>query len=214
MHPKYTKKMLEEIAQHHLYKSGNIFNLLAPAPLDVERFAEYYLGLNFDYAKLSMDGSTLGCICFNDGLLEVYKEDGNSGYIKTKKGTIIIDSQAEKNSIPARTNFTIMHECAHWILHREYYQKVSKFDFEKFVYVSDKTRIKMTSDEIKEWQANYLAAALLMPKDVVIEKLKWLLGVKNLDKLIVSQPIISEMAKSFNVSKQAMNIRLKNLNII
>ena len=59
----------------------------------------------------------------------------------------------------------------------------------------------ITSDEIKiEREANVAAALILMPKENVFKQIG--------DKQSLSESDISELAKTFQVSLTAMNIRL------
>jgi len=74
----------------------------------------------------------------------------------------------------------------------------------------------MTDAEIKEWQANRLGAALLMPAKTVRMLFAERLGVTRLDKLTpayISDQDIGEMADVFGVSKLAMRIRLRTLGL-
>lgn len=210
----YKKEDLERKSLQILseYEDGKM--LLSPGALDVDHFAEFYLRLTIDFANLSSDGLTLGCMCFDDGNIEVWDEYREKcKYIKTQKGTLYIDAQALASSPKERTNFTIMHECSHWILHRRFYfeQKLVKNRIP--VYKSDSIKARMTDDEIKEWQADYLAGSLLMPKPMVIQYLEVTLGYESADNLKVKQHIVDELSKVFKVSKTAMKVRLKNLSI-
>ncbi|MDO5649997.1 MAG: ImmA/IrrE family metallo-endopeptidase [Gallicola sp.] len=222
MYHRYTSEQLEKKANKILgdYKNGDL--LLKPQALDVDDFAEFQLDLAIDCALLSNDGKTLGCMCFNDGYMEVWNPD-KSIYepISVQEGTLFIDSNLEDNAVEGRIRFTIMHECAHWILHRRFYyqekgQTIPKFDYP--VYRAEKwEKYPPRSDEdMREWQANRLAAALLMPASSVkiffINKLK--LSEENLKNLVLSPVCIDEMADLYKVSKQAMKYRLRDLGMV
>lgn len=98
--------------------------------------------------------------------------------------TCTINSQHHKN----RQRFTLAHELGHYVLHHG-----EKSDNKNTLYRNGTTN----PDEV---EANAFAAELLMPKGIV-------------RYLIVEQGItsISELAKSFMVSEQAMEIRLERL---
>ena len=122
LYHKYSKEQLEKKALKILNEYENGQMLKEPGSLDVDNFAEFYLKLTIDFANLSSDCLTLGCMCFNDGKLEVWDDNRQyTHYIDVSKGTIYIDAQALACCPKERTNFTIMHECAHWILHKRFY---------------------------------------------------------------------------------------------
>ncbi|WP_253363293.1 ImmA/IrrE family metallo-endopeptidase [Streptococcus gallinaceus] len=216
LHHKYSKEQLERKALKILneYENGKMLN--KPSPLDVDEFAEFHLGLTIDFANLSSDCLTLGCMCFYDGKLEVWDDNReHTHYIDVSQGTLYIDNQALAFCSKERTNFTIMHECAHWILHKRFYFRSKKRLMRDriIVYKSDDVKLKMTDDEVKEWQADYLAGALLMPKQMINKYLEVNFGFKNNSNLKVEKYIVDELAKVFEVSKAAMMVRLKNLAI-
>lgn len=71
MYHEYTPERLEKEAIEILsvYKDGEL--LKKPMVMDVDHFAEFYLQATIDFANLSQDRLTLGCACFNDGILMV-----------------------------------------------------------------------------------------------------------------------------------------------
>lgn len=150
--------------------------------LDIEDFIEYYLKLDMDYQDLSHNQSVLGMTIFNDCCVPVYDVEKNEAkYISSKKGTVLIDNSILGSNQIRRGRFTLGHEAGHWLLHRAIYgvvdNQMSFFDradeqrqtFTK-CRISDiekaaNSRRKLTKDEDWiEWQADYLSAALLMPK--------------------------------------------------
>lgn len=74
----------------------------------------------------------------------------------------------------------------------------------------------MTDEEVREWQANRLAAALIMPAKTVRMMMAERLGiaVEALSPVYLSDSCIREMADIYNVSKSAMSIRLEDLNLL
>ena len=219
----YTAERLESKALGILqkYKDGKL--LLEPQAMDVDDFAEFYLKAKIDFANLSQDGFTLGCTCFNDGVLMVWDDTRTKEIpLDVERGWILIDNEILDCEIEGRTRFTIIHECAHWILHpRFYYQKPGEKlpRIQCTIYqVEDKNgRLPMTDDEIREWQANRLGAALIMPANTVKMLLAEKLGLSDANTppaAKYSELLISKMATVYNVSKSAMNIRLKNLNLL
>ena len=74
----------------------------------------------------------------------------------------------------------------------------------------------MTDEDIREWQANRLGAALIMPaptvKMLMADKLN--VQVESLSAVYVSEQFIQEMADVYNVSKAAMTKRLRDLDLL
>ncbi len=95
-----------------------------------------------------------------------------------------------KNHNKHRQQFTIAHEIGHYILHLK--NEILHYDNHAF-YRADNV---LNSDEV---EANYFAAELLMPEELV---------VKLIDKGINS---IQDLAKRFDVSEDAMRYRLTYL---
>lgn len=91
-------------------------------------------------------------------------------------------------SSSARDNFTIAHELGHYYLHKPANQK----DF----------RFTRRGSNRQEWEANWFAAEFLMPADDFIEQA---------EKCGYD---IYELARYFQVSPSAANVRLSALNLI
>ena len=221
MYHQYTPERLEKKAIEILseYRDGEL--LKKPMALDVDDFAEFYLKTTIDFANLSQDKMTLGCTCFNDGILMVWDDNRkNEKPRQVKKGYIFLDNDLLECGNEGRIRFTLIHECAHWILHKRfYYQKSGKpypiIDCCVFHIEQWSKRPPMTDDEIREWQANRLGAALIMPastlKMFLADRLD--INIDNLPNVYFSDDIISEAAKCFNVSNEAMRNRLRDLDL-
>ena len=105
---------------------------------------------------------------------------------------------------PTRQRFTIAHELGHLLLH-----ETRAMIVDTHVYRRDEVSSRGTKKEERE--ANAFAAELLMPADFV---------EKAVDELIDKQPtitanqLVGRLAVQFEVSEQAMEIRLGNLDIL
>lgn len=126
----------------------------------------------------------------------VFKDDGYAGLI-AKRGdamTLLVNA----NDTPVRKKFTIAHELGHHFLHL--HSSDGEFIDENMDHFRDiEVDIEKPSEErIREVEANYFAAALLMPKELVLQEFK---ECQDVEKL----------AKKFNVSVQAMDNRLNRL---
>lgn len=222
MYHQYSVERIERKAEEILskYLEGKL--IYTPEPMDVDHFAEFYLNATIDFANLSKDGKTLGCTCFNDGILMVWNDERTEEYpIQVEKGYIFIDNRVLDSDVEGRVRFTIIHECSHLILHPRFYYKRPGEENPKIncaIYQIEKWDKcpPMTDDEIREWQANRLGAALIMPSNAVKILMADKLGIKSdkLSKVYVSENFIGEMADFFIVSKSAMRNRLRDLNLI
>ena len=124
-------------------------------------------------------------------------------------GLLVIEDSLGKiaynrtNSKP-RIRFTIAHEIGH------YHLKHSRTGSLFIVQVSITKYRNARSSAGTDWQereANAFAAALLMPRHLVKREY----ARYSFDPFDVNNDDMEKMAKSFNVSKQAMAIRLSNL---
>lgn len=73
--------------------------------------------------------------------------------------------------------------------------------------------------EILEWQANYMAAAFLVPKNALLnemDKINFIprIDVNNIVPIHIDLLIIKELANKFSVSCQTMIYRMQSLNIL
>ena len=121
------------------------------------------------------------------------------------------------------------HECAHWILHRSFHSPDNQkytFRTQRSPYIAcrsaniEKKRHELKTDEdFEEWQADTLAAALLMP----LIPFRWAAKrlIQKCGRLYLTDrvnyeyiEIIEEIAEEFKVSKTAAEIRLKQLGFI
>jgi len=212
--------------------------LIFPGVVNVEAFVEYYLHLSIRYLRICYDRKILGMTAFNDGVLDVVGEiSGLPESVQVKTGTVILDTSltTSKRNKP-RLRFTTMHEGAHWILHREAFSKDNPFGtagiYENQYLAAKEGRVdysrsqnERTDIERMERQADFLAAAILMPRAALREAYKGFFRV-NGDKprRIVrgaspkddyyANRLPEFVACLFGVSKRAALIRLEKLTAI
>lgn len=142
------------------------------APVDITALAND-LGLSV-YDDDDLPAGTSGKIC------RVSTNESPSGY------SILVNA----NESYGRKRFTVAHECAHYLLHRS---KIGDGLSDDAMYRSD----KMNSKE--EFEANNLAADLLMPRDLIRREMEK--GNNN----------PAELADIFQVSQPAMQVRMRYL---
>ena len=126
------------------------------------------LGLEIDYQILSLDGTILGVTAPDEQYVSVYDNEQECCYY-LDGNTILIDTRlcASPKTI-GRKNYTLAHEIAHQILYKAFpdaYGPARRLmcDYRR----TPESRRKII--DWTEWQADALAAALLMPKDAVLD---------------------------------------------
>ena len=88
----------------------------------------------------------------------------------------------------ARQRFTLAHELAHFLLHRS--------EIDRLGEIADNVLYRSGASETIEYEANRLAAQIIMPDDAISERQK-AIG-KN----------VNQLAKEFGVSKAVVEIRI------
>ncbi len=239
--PVLSKKEIEDLAEIVLLDyDADIINKPEAKAIDIEDFIECYAGLDMDYQDLTSDQSILGMTVFNNCIIPVYDaENEKAKEIPVDKGTVIIDNSLLEENQSRRGRFTLSHELSHWFLHKhiytETYHQLSLFDDDmepvkpmikcRTSDIESSKKELVTDDDWLEWQADYMASALIMPRrsvsKVVLEKFSEM-GIKNgvyergtnfNDDLNISA-LIYELADIFYVSLSAAEIRLKNLGFL
>lgn len=220
--PIISKKELDELGTRVL--SEYMPDVLEkPKAIDIKFLAEECIVVDIMEERLAVD-NLLGFITFADTVVPVY---GNKE-ISVPEGTIILDIRLRGRV--TRWRFTLAHELAHWILHRSYHCGDNRvYDFRKlgYSYIACRTdtselgrknpKEAKSDDEWSEWQADNLAAALLMPRDTFLCAARKTLrkyGFHDL-RLVSGQDVsrgmsvVKEIADIFQVSMRAVRIRMR-----
>ncbi|GAB6152013.1 hypothetical protein JCM17380_07630 [Desulfosporosinus burensis] len=214
-----------------------------PQPINYEHFLELYLGVNLRYTDITANATILGMIAFDDGRVQVYDNElGCETSIEITEGTVMIDNHLLASDKIGRLRFTALHEGGgHWWCHRGVYARNKgqlSLDFidnqhqhsvikcrvnsvENFAY-----RRHTTSEDWMEYQADYMASAIAMPKTpfkVMAEQLLNQAGIRN-KRIVVGEDAETDLfarrdfpllvANVFEVSRQAAEIKLKNFGYI
>jgi hypothetical protein len=183
-----------------------------------------FMGFNFEYQYLSSNRVYLGLTVFSDtNRLPVYNPVLNRAeFISVKRNTIIIEGTLAENPVyERRERFTQGHEASHGLIHTEYFRRKAELagycngcgDIDtkpRFPYQGgrDATGKGLRGEAWLEWQANYLAAVLLMPKTSV-RKLRNLIEPMGGRHWYLD--LMNTMVEVFNVSLQAARVRLGSL---
>jgi len=201
MNPRYYhNEVLETIAQKVISKYDPSL-LDTPAPIPVDDIIEQLYGLTLEFQFIRNNGRILGLTIFEDTMVPIFECRGGRGYelVPVKAGTVIIDASLLECRSNGRYRFTCAHELAHWILHREL--------FIRFGISAAMTGIARSAETASiEWQANRLGGCLLMPKCTVKKAF-----YRICDQIGNVTAVLAEM---FDVSQQAMRIRLTELGLL
>lgn len=195
----YTEQTMENIARHVLTAYDERLYHDRPRAIPIENIIEWN-GLTLEFQYLRKNGRILGKTVFDDGLEAVYDMERRQYILfPVKAGTILIDaSLCEEERSTGRLRFTEAHELGHWILHKELYEGTGES-------AALQPAVKETDMEI---QANMLGSALLMPMPMVKRCFYQLRSGRD------DQSLVWDMAERFQVSRQAMRIRLTSHHLI
>lgn len=195
------------------YPKGHICYSIDPA-----RLAQFY-GYNILYVTITRDGSILGQTSTGKMWTSIVDPSGNDILFYLDGNTILIDERLDKDpQCYGRRNFTIAHELAHQFINRAYpevYGSQSRV-------ICDYRRSAKSHKEItdwREWQADAMAASLLLPKGAIDEAMFFFgLGekIKVLSKKYSEYKYerFCEMAEFLQVSKTALAYRLEQLGLL
>lgn len=103
---------------------------------------------------------------------------------------------------PPRQRFTIAHEIGHLLLHAD-----ENLHVDRNFPIGLRNGISGKSIDDNEIEANQFAATLLMPPDFIAADVKPLIGKDVLD-------VVKKLARKYEVSEEAMSIRLSSLRYI
>lgn len=98
-----------------------------------------------------------------------------------------------------RQRFTIAHECGHLVLHK------GDVHIDRSFRVNRRDSKSSQAIDLEEIEANRFAAELLMPYEMLLE------GLFEYDIDVEDEDQIKKLARSYNVSVQAMTHRVTNL---
>lgn len=174
------------------------------------------LGLSVDYQILSLNGSILGVTAPDEQFATVYIGNEECFYYLDGK-TILIDGRlCFSPETTGRKNYTLAHEIAHQILYKTFpgaYSKRVLCDYRRV----EKKHKKIT--DWAEWQADTLAAALLLPEDAILDGM-FLVGlgdhVETLSQKYTPNKFDSfcRLAETLGASKSALAYRMESLGLL
>jgi Zn-dependent peptidase ImmA (M78 family) len=122
-----------------------------------------------------------------------------SGLLVRKDGAALIAINSTEH--PRRQRFTIAHEIGHFFLHPN-----------KDAFVDYRSNAVGTRRTPKEREADIFAASLLMPRQELTKDFMKIAGGALIDEE-QTKSVVSFLATKYEVSEEAMNIRLLGLGI-
>ena len=131
--------------------------------------------------------------------------DGVSGLLVSNRGAAFVCVQETDH--PNRQRFTIAHEIGHFVLRHQFVDG-EHVHVDRGNFISQRGPRSATGVDPKEIEANQFAACLLLPDDLVQDEVAACGGSPLLDCQV------SDLAAQFEVSEQAMTIRLSTLGLL
>ena len=190
--------------------------------VEPEKLILEVLGLNIGIEHLSLSGDTLGLTTFREMGVEVY-DDTDEPFIYFLDGKTILVEKSLKQDITkiGRYNFSLMHEASHQIYKMLFPNDYGIPSRERSPVHFNKVNNehKKTITDWEEWQANALASAILLPRELVEKGMfRFSLGdkIEVLNKIYFHKVYeqFSGLAQYLGVSRQALAIRMKQLGLL
>ncbi len=148
---------------------------------DIIRMYDDLSVLTADLSQLNINPTPSGLILFSEEKYKIYIHDGCS---------------------ENRKRFTLAHEIWHYCLHKDYLKDTGPFIDNDNTLYNRPWYFNLSEDlKNKEEEANFFAAEILMPWDLVKEAYN-------------KDDSLQKLADFFSVSTEAMFYRLKNLSLI
>ena len=212
----FTKSQLEELAHKFVeryYEVQRSRGFRKVERIDPTIMLKDVLGINIEYHSLSLDQSIIGYTIGTYIEMEVF--DNAEPVSVALDGDTVFIERALRSGNKGRENFTIMHEGAHQIFFK-FFPDYYNCGVRVLRYTS---RSEFSNEEsAEEYQADYLASALLMPREIVIAGLerfyrKVRYGSK-VHYMSWDRKTFKTLADHLGVSKQALRIRVRELGIV
>jgi len=216
--PFLPEKRIEDQAQLLLDEWAEAHAPIAEPPVPIEEILELHLGLDFCLADLRTElghPDVLGGIWFGDRLIKVDQS---------------LDPSIQPKLL-GRYRFTLAHEVGHWRLHRQHLMDDPSAR-SLFEANCEPAFVQRAGDDApEEFQANAFASRALMPQQMVYEAwAQWRgshdpVAIADLDvgdyhadrqanEQVAMERFCKPLAREFDVSAQAMRIRLEKIELL
>lgn len=212
--PFLPEKRIEREADLLLAEYGRDHAVISEPPVPIDELLELQLGLTVEIDDLCSafgNNDVLGAIWFNRQLVRVDRS---------------LDPH-ENPKLLGRFRFTLAHEAAHWRLHRAHFREDPEQAHLFGGRGSPAILCRSSQRPPEEWQADCFASFLLMPRPLVISS--WQNWHGSLDPVSLDdlgshtgnaapvarlEAFCRPFAARFEVSAQAMRIRLEGLGLL
>ena len=219
-HKYLSKAKIEEYAYEFLLENSPE-SLSKAIQTDIEFIVENKLNINLQCLKLDSTKNLLGMTIMNPMKVKYLNENSQVEEGIFDRNTILINEfLADEKNQEHRLYFTLAHEIGHWYLQRKdayidsgqqslFGQNTIKSSVNRFVdniymFQNLKRKKLVTEEDWLEWQANYFASCILMPKRMFKNEY-----IKLQNKNILER--VSTLSKIFNVSEEAAAYRMKEI---
>ena len=220
--PWLSKDIINQLATDLLLSYEDFTGKTLTPPIPVEDIVERYLNLDLQYVDF----------------YRKYGIENVFGALYVKSRTVAISDRLLQDKNEGRLIFTCAHEAGHWCLHRGYVEVAGRA-----AATEEGAVLCRTGESAKlpvEWQADYFAACLLMPEEMIrgawsrafsIEGTTMMIcnvkktfrtlelpDFRSFDTCIENWHLIADIVRTvgnfLNVSKQSMIIRLQELDLV
>lgn len=189
--------------RQHVRKK-QIRNVVRSLHDELRNTGEFRLPIPVDKIAKQLDVKVMYVETEDDDLSGFFYRDPSSG-----KAVIGIND----DHFRTRQRFTLAHELAHLILH-----SYDDLHYDRKGYGTDYGRIRKrdgesaTGENRDEIEANYFAAELLMPEELIFERIEQL----ELEDIFErsADAAVKSLAKEFDVSPLALTIRMQQLHLL
>jgi len=133
--------------------------------------------------------------------------------ISSNFASILVDQDSYLYNETNRIYFSLAHELGHYILHKELFSSFGIKSIEDVIAFINNIPEKQYS--FLEAQANKFASHFLLPRDILLGEKKEIIEkykLQNINDKMVNSYIADSIAKKFNVSSQAAELALDDLN--
>jgi hypothetical protein len=193
-----------------------------PSATPIEEVAEDDGREFLQYRRLSPNLDFFAAYCYSDQEFNIYDNCGQAMPIKVAAGTILIDPAAFWDRNIGNIRFSIAHELVHKKIHPSFFivQESKGTAKAKAFRCPDKLHTLSKPEQFLEYQANGIAACILMPKKTFFEKARSVIceckrdpvNGQNMRRIV--QDVAHRLGRVYNVSAEAAARRLDTLDLL
>lgn len=209
---------LDNIAQQFLcqYAPDMLTYAMPLRAFDVAHRMGLYVGV------ANLPENLLGQLCFAPRTVGIYSKEAHD-FIEQEvpRGTVLIRAEKDAPNDLARLYFSAIHECVHWARHRKFIDLCLLMDQDTTEVLECPATLtnsqRLPSDYIRmEWQANNLAARILVPTITAEKIFRNLLEEKQRKQptwrnAVVMEEAIKRLAEIYQVSNETAKYRVIQL---